>query len=475
MTNPNRDKGMILPDTIDPGDVVCARVYIPDDSLYIAAFWQVYQSLTTWLVWERGGTRAKQAADVWKAAYDMARLEWVAGSGCGIMDVRQKPDAPCILQKRVGSEWEDFADLRLCVPKLRLYGGKVQQDTTGSGDWQDASETGDFDQKNGGEYNPQWETVPEGETAECLSSRNVALMLNYTIATFCGTWAGAEGFAGALAFLVGFAAAWLSDGIAAPLFALIDTLALWEFNQFANAGAMVLTDDLTELMACLYSEDGTMTPANHATLLSRFDDTIAGLSVDYEIVRWRFTKFYVQWLGPVGMTLAGKAWGIQSYDCERRCDVWEHTFDFSSGAQGWESQDVDWSPEAILSNGAWHETSGVRSGYCDGYRQRKCNIRIFETIPELTRIDVYYDAAIGAQECDGVFIYLVPYSSVTDGRGTLVELESGTGNIATLAGQWNSNGAAVAFQVGSKAAGEEPGGSCAITKIVLAGFGEDPF
>lgn len=358
------DPGYRLPETIDPGETVCVKINVPKDTYYLGAFWSQLWHLTHWNAWERDNDkRGKDAAAIWRAAIQESRdlFDESGGVCCEVEDIRQKPDVPCVLQKYTGGEWVDFADMRLCVPKLRLYGGKIQQDTTGDGDWVDASNVGDFDQKNGGEYLPQWETVPEGESAECLSSKNVSELINYTIATFCGTWAGAEGFAAALSFIVGAAAAWLTDGIAGPLFGLITTLALWEFEHFAEAGIMNTVDDMIDLLECLYDETGTMSAENHATLLGRIDNKISGLSVDYEIVRWRFTRFYVQFLGPVGMTLAGKAWGVQSYDCGRVCGC--ENFDFTQNDGGWECHDgTDWRGSCCAQYGDWWQGVSRNNG-----------------------------------------------------------------------------------------------------------------
>lgn len=68
------DPGYRAPDT-QPEDFICTRVYIPDDTLHIAAFWGNLFLLTQWLSWERGGTKAKDSADTWKIAYDMSR-DW---------------------------------------------------------------------------------------------------------------------------------------------------------------------------------------------------------------------------------------------------------------------------------------------------------------------------------------------------------------------------------------------------------------
>lgn len=111
------DPGYRLPATIEPGEDVCIRVYVPKDSLYLAAFWAQYEKLGMWLSWERGGTRAKDAASAWKVRIAKAReINDCAEGDCGIMDVRQKPDYPCILQKwdDCESEWVDFADITLC-------------------------------------------------------------------------------------------------------------------------------------------------------------------------------------------------------------------------------------------------------------------------------------------------------------------------------------------------------------------------
>jgi len=110
------DKGYKLPDVL-PEDIVCARVYLPKDSLMIAAFWSQYEMLAKWVAWERGGTRAKDAAALYRSLFDRAReINDCAEGDCGIMDVRQKPNEPCTLQKwdDCDSEWIDFADLTLC-------------------------------------------------------------------------------------------------------------------------------------------------------------------------------------------------------------------------------------------------------------------------------------------------------------------------------------------------------------------------
>lgn len=113
-----RDKAYPIPDDIDPGQNRCIRIYVPDNPVYLGDFWLAYEFFTSWLAWPKGGTTAKQVAAIWKAAFDQAREEYELGEGCDNMDVRQKPDDPCILQKYGGGIWVDFADMSLCRDAL---------------------------------------------------------------------------------------------------------------------------------------------------------------------------------------------------------------------------------------------------------------------------------------------------------------------------------------------------------------------
>lgn len=77
-------KGYEIPDPIDPGDAICVRIYVPNDRLYIAAFWAAYEHFTTWIAWEKDNARrGKDAAAVWRKWYDLARADFAAGLGCG--------------------------------------------------------------------------------------------------------------------------------------------------------------------------------------------------------------------------------------------------------------------------------------------------------------------------------------------------------------------------------------------------------
>lgn len=119
--------GYPLPDEIDPAEAVCIRVYVPADPLYIGSFWQAYAHFGKWLAWARDDAhRGKDAAAVWRPYIQQARDEWDASAGdCGMVNVRQNPDNPCILevQTLAGGAWVEFADLDLCkfAPGEKLY------------------------------------------------------------------------------------------------------------------------------------------------------------------------------------------------------------------------------------------------------------------------------------------------------------------------------------------------------------------
>jgi len=61
--------GYLAPET-QPEGMICLKVYIPADDLYLYAFGGAYQYLTKWVAWQRGGSRAIEAAAKWRDAYD---------------------------------------------------------------------------------------------------------------------------------------------------------------------------------------------------------------------------------------------------------------------------------------------------------------------------------------------------------------------------------------------------------------------
>jgi hypothetical protein len=108
----------LLPENPTPEGMICIPAYIPDDPLYIAAFWGQYDELTTWLAWERDAEhKGKEAATIWKTARDRSRDEWIEQGGCGGSDMlRQNEENPCLIERSTdnGETWETLVDMSLC-------------------------------------------------------------------------------------------------------------------------------------------------------------------------------------------------------------------------------------------------------------------------------------------------------------------------------------------------------------------------
>jgi len=111
--------GYPVPDPVDPGDYSCFRVYVPRDTLYIGAFWTAYQYFTSWIAWARDPLKkGKQAAEVWRRGYDIARQEFERTKGVctmAIINIRAKPLNPCIIQYQTDDNvWHDGPDVSCC-------------------------------------------------------------------------------------------------------------------------------------------------------------------------------------------------------------------------------------------------------------------------------------------------------------------------------------------------------------------------
>jgi len=374
------DPGYRLPEVIDPGDTLCIRVYVPKDSLYLAAFWAQYERLGMWLAWERGGTRAKQAADLWKVAIQKARdINDCAEGDCGIMDVRTKPDYPCILQKwdDCESEWVDFADTRLCAPKMRVIGDGTLQQWNGT-EWVSVAPG----EGEGGTYEPghdldnqlsNWETVPPGQDGACLSAINA---VTYLSAAIDASMIELKELPYLVRLVDSILTKWYWRVFNFAAFAVnMVTGLIWSMSwedahklmsdkSLTNEDAIIavnIIDDVLCKFVVAYSEDGTMTEGAHASLMSELQALI-----DLETPNSpRCLK--LEWLmllsfpGPTWMANISNNAGIDEYDCSV-CDSWEHEFDFSTGLHGWTIPTYSGQPMGVYVEGV-----GIKAVYNLGY------------------------------------------------------------------------------------------------------------
>lgn len=378
-----RERGYLLPDVIDPGAEQCIRVYVPDDPLYIAAFWYSYEFLCTWLAWERDSAhRGAQAAAVWRPSFERARSEYLASIGaCGIMDVRQNPGQPCKLDKLDEGEWSQFADLRLCVPKMRILNGVLQQDTTGAGDWQDAGNPlAPYEPRFDDFAPPPWSDPPPGESGQCLSAVNVAEYVNYVSADAADWMVDGLLFFQTLGMAVSILTALMGLISLTILTAFITALYTQVVDDWQDVRDFEITSKLTELMLCLYNIDGSMTKTQWQALvddMNAWRDTL--VDIDQRAKWWIAIQFVSLW-GNVGMTLLGQVWGIDSYECDYGTCEWEHVWDAVNGWDGWQTVE-----------GAGHLVAGVWVNDCiDNYDVLIVNSPALDSDITILEIEFHY-------------------------------------------------------------------------------------
>lgn len=116
-------KAYKFPTPIDPGGYRCIRVYIPDDTLYLAAFWRAYSFFGEWIAWQRDADHnAKDVAEIWRTGIEQSRQEYEEFGDCDVLDFRQNPSNKCQLQysKDGGTTWLLMFDYSLCVDNPTL-------------------------------------------------------------------------------------------------------------------------------------------------------------------------------------------------------------------------------------------------------------------------------------------------------------------------------------------------------------------
>ena len=338
----NKDLGYKIPTPVDPGDSVCIRVYVPRDTLYIGAFWSAYQYFTSWVAWERDAQhRAKDAAAVWKFWFDMARAEYDAEGGiCGVSDIRQKPNSPCIIQKRVGGAWSDVIDMRLCTRQIRFgAGGQIEMwDGT---EWIPAGES----EGTGEPYDPRTDlaneithpAVGEGQDPSCVAAINAATYLSKVIDYSMVQLKELGIVVRVVDFVVLFFIQPVSNFLNFVM--AMDETFNSKLSQITNLCLLaeddiiaydIVSDALCMFMAA-YDGDRHMTAIGFAGLISDMNNEIA-IRTGAEKRKWELLECYTEGLGRVWMSNIADECGITEYECG--CG-WSKIFDFNDGQQGW--------------------------------------------------------------------------------------------------------------------------------------------
>lgn len=456
------DPGFRVPDN-QPEDTVCVRLYVPNDPLYIAAMWGSIEALTKWVSWERGGTKAKEASEVWKIAYTASRQLWEQCPGeCGLMDVRQS-ETPCILEKRTNcDDWEQFADMRLCVPKMRFLNGVLQQDTTGEGNWVDAGDPeAPYDDRTDGAYTPAWTDPPEGEDGACLAALNAIAFARQVVTSYANLIdGGASAITGLLYWLSTITIIAAIANVIIELTADLDAL----INGFAGDWGDVASYDFTSDILCIihdaYSADGSMTGAGWATIGTAMETEAEGHANAYERTAIRLASVVFFALGPVGMARIANFASIVTGDCSA-CGTFHHTFDFTVDEQGFEAAHQEGYPySGVYSAGnGWRPVYGL---YNDGYVNR---LSVWSPLADdftVTKTQSTYSMGGNSFLC-----FIVNYHD--EGQGA-VTVEWLTGDDTTV---WEGSETADRFRTGGENSVE--GQVITLTKFEVWGIGDDPF
>jgi len=370
------------------------RAYLPKDSLMIAAFWSQYETLAKWIAWERGGTRAKEAAALYRELFDRSReINDCADGSCGLMDVRQKPDNPCVLQKLddCSDEWIDFADTRLCSPKMRFNGLGVLEQWNGT-EWVPAypvpgDGTGE-PYAEGHDISNQianYDPPPAGQDGACLAAINAVTYLQAAINAQMAQLKElpflvrlVDGFVGTWFLRVYGMSAFGWNTLLSTIFGYPGSFFGMSYEQAWSAmeiKSMLLEDDIIsydirEDALCIfydaYEDNGTMTEASFTGLMSDLQTEVSereGIpAIKFE---WMMLLAFP---GPTWMANISNNAGIDAHDCDV-CG-WEKCWDFTSSNEGWHVQqdtenrwpDVDL---GVWSGAGW---AGVAVSPPDGYR-----------------------------------------------------------------------------------------------------------
>jgi hypothetical protein len=268
---------------------------------------------------------------------------------CGQMDVRQSESTPCKLEKIAfcDGEWQEFADLRLCIPKMRMLNGVLQQDTTGNGDWENAGDPEHpMDERTDGTVTPAWAEPPEGEDGACLAAANAIAYVRQRVQQIC--YANRDYYEFLVWFSVLVAGLALLTGVgliivvlSGALIAIVSTFSGGP-EDWGDAGDFDFTSDLLCAFKSAFATDGTMSESAWVALRDDIAAIATEHAVEAEHVAINLAELIVWAVGPVGMSRAANFAGIATYDCSSCVEENVTTYDFTGGQQlGWSLYDAD--------------------------------------------------------------------------------------------------------------------------------------
>lgn len=395
----NKDPGYRIPDPVDPGEVVCIRVYVPKDTLYIGAFWRSYEFLTTWIAWERDPThKAALVAELWRALFQQARNEFELEQGCGLMDVRQNEMDPCQLDKTDdGIEWQAWANLQLCPPQMTVspdgsiwWWNPTAQD--GAGGWEPLPLAA------GATVTPTVPAIPpypvgspeyEDDTAQCIAAANLADAIKAGVRELVDTWIAVENMSVLVIIALGTLAALASGGALIPLaIALIGLSGGIEVIMLEDDFNAFDWPELRDIIYCRLDRTGSLSENGKNSLLSDIADFSYPIGNQIE---WLIHAIILN-VTAAGLTQDARIpYTTIDPDCDgAECD-WYHLFNYVIEDGGFSQNAPDF-PYGVWAIGGWDTTDNL-AGCC--YRR---GIDVIRGEPESFRIVelfMTYDLTLG--------------------------------------------------------------------------------
>lgn len=289
---------------------------VPADASWLAVFMgmlEVGLSEENWQQFEGGITR-EAAVEVWMQI--ISDMYAFAENPTILMDVRQNPTLPCILEKTFdGSTWEQFADLQKCPPVIRrAANGQYQPGAKlpdGSFGYFDADE-GPWTTDIWDSFSPSAPMIHQTND-KCVAAANAANVIrklyeevgknlvSESAVSFAST---AAGIAGELAqtFLVSVA----TDLIGTILPALYVIQQAYAFTSMSDADFRTL--------ACAFYNNMSGTDGNWTSNTAGLTTAINALATSNPVPFLLIRELLV-FIGDTGVNLSFKTTEITDYDC----------------------------------------------------------------------------------------------------------------------------------------------------------------
>lgn len=346
----------LLPDVVEPSDVLYVCVPVPNDMGHLLAFLGQLDALGKWTSWQLDPLKqGRDVAQVWANVAALVRENIDNMIGCGgSMELRQNPDDNCQLQWRSSpdDEWHLAFDYGLCIPP---YAANIIDQLASN----NPPPVSPYAPEATWVYSPGDSSamVEDRRLALCSAARTfINMALDAYIASIDGTLVvpSIVSFAGSIALaLLPFAGVsiWMLVGIAIAKAALD----VWiNFVAFVD-NAMASDTERRERMICYLVETLTGRAITPLNFYAAFSDASVCMTGDDALVAdliyammsdvYQRETMYEAFLAALGGTTQAVGAGAEPEDCGCPEASWCHRSNFLDG-------DLD---DWVIVNGSAHD------------------------------------------------------------------------------------------------------------------------